>query len=47
MASIKKPVDYDSPVWEGDSCTHQVYDFPSHATEVLIPLRPMSELVST
>jgi hypothetical protein len=46
MMSIKKGVDYDRPVWAGDSSTHQVYVFPAHITHSLLSMSPMSMLVS-
>ena len=44
--SIKKGVDYDGMAWDGDSYVHQMYVFPSHVTEPLLSLSPISESVN-
>lgn len=44
--SFKKAVDYDGMVRNGDSSIHQICVFPFRATESLLSLRPISELVN-
>jgi hypothetical protein len=43
--SIKKGVDYNGLVRNGDSFFHQIYVFPFRATQSLLSLNPMSESV--
>jgi hypothetical protein len=42
MVSIKNAHSYEGTAWDGDSLFHQNYDFPSHVTERLLSLSPMS-----
>jgi hypothetical protein len=45
MESIKSLPQYDGMAWGGGSLLHQRHDFPSHVTELLLSVSPMSGLV--
>jgi hypothetical protein len=46
MVSIKNALSHDRMAWDGNSYTHQAYVFPSHVTQCLLSLNPMSGSVS-